>query len=345
MIPKSLQIKSGIIITIGMVLATFSYYAYQILFTANIRVKKSETYLYIPQGATFQHVTDSLQKYESLNDQISFYFLSKLLKYRDNVKPGRYKLASNMNNLELIKILKQGRQTPLKLTFNNIRLKEDLAEKIANKLSFSKSDFLEALQDDSITQALGFDTYTIMAMFIPNTYEILWDIKLEDFLKKMKKEYQKVWNEKRIQQAKQINLSPIEVSILASIVEAETNNDKEKSRIAGVYYNRLQIGMPLQADPTVKFAIGDFSIKRIYSGHLNVNSPYNTYKKIGLPPGPINIPSLKSIDAVLNYEKHKFLYFCANPELIGVHEFAESYAEHLVIANKYRKTLNQLKIK
>ncbi len=340
-----MQFKAGAIITIGMMLATFSYYAYQIFFTANIQVDKKDTYLYIPTGATFEILTDSLNKNEVLNDQMSFYFLSKLLKYRDNIKPGRYLLQKNRSNWETIKMLKRGRQTPVKLTFNNVRLKSDLAEKVSSKLEFSEDEFLKNISDGALAKQYGFTSETFMCMFIPNTYEFYWNISSKDFLDKMHKEYKKFWNVERTDKAKKMNMTPIEVTILASIVEAETNKKDEKARVAGVYKNRLNLNMPLQADPTVKFAVGDFSIKRIYSGHLALNSPYNTYMYAGLPPGPIDLPSVTSIDAVLNYEKHTYLYFCAHHDLSGHHDFAATYAEHQKNAEKYRKALNKLKIK
>lgn len=340
-----MQFKAGAIITIGMLLATFSYYAYQIFFTANLQVDKKDTYLYIPTGASFDTVADSLNKNEILNDQMSFYFLSKFLKYRENIKPGKYLLKKNMSNWEAIKMLKRGRQTPVKLTFNNIRLPADLAEKLDAKLEFSAAEFLKLLSSEPVAKGYGFSAETFMCMFVPNTYDMYWNITTKDFLDKMHQEYQDFWNESRTAKARSMNMTPIEVSVLASIVEAETNKNDEKARVAGVYVNRLKINMPLQADPTVKFAVGDFTIKRIYSGHLALKSPYNTYMYAGLPPGPIDLPSITTIDAVLNYEKHRYLYFCAHHDLSGHHDFAVTYAEHQLNAEKYRKALNKLKIK
>ncbi|TAH24833.1 MAG: endolytic transglycosylase MltG [Cytophagales bacterium] len=342
---KSMQFKAGTIITVGMILATFSYYAYQIFFTANLQVDKKETYLYVPTGASFETLTDSLNKNEILNDKISFYFLSKLIGYREKIKPGKYLIKSNMGNLEALKMLKRGKQTPVKLTFNNIRLKKDLAEKIAQKLEIKFEQLDSVLHNPEYAQKYGYRSETFGCMFIPNTYEMYWNISLEDFFNRMKTEHDKFWNKTRREKAESMAYSIEQITILASIVEAETNKNDEKSRVAGVYLNRLKINMPLQADPTVKFAVGDFSIKRIYSGHIAKDSPYNTYKYSGLPPGPINIPSINSIDAVLNYEKHNYLYFCAHHDLSGHHDFATTYEEHLKIAEKYRKALNKLNIK
>jgi UPF0755 protein len=342
---KSIQFKAGVIITIGMLFTSFSFYAYQLLFTPNLQLEKKETYLYIPTGATFKTVKDSLEKKDILNDKVSFYFLSRLMKYRENVKPGKYLINANSNNLTVIRMLKRGRQTPVKLTFNNIRIKNELAERLSKKLEFTGGEFLHEVNNDSVTAKYGFNTNTITAMFIPNTYELYWNITAQEFIEKMYLEYQKFWNADRLALAKAAGLTPVEVTILASIVEAETNDNKEKPTIAGLYINRLRTGMPLQADPTVKFALGDFSIKRIYNVHTTFNSPYNTYMYAGLPPGPIDLPSITSIDAVLNYEKHKYIYFCAHHDLTQHHEFAETYEEHLKLAERYHKALDKLKIK
>jgi UPF0755 protein len=342
---KSLQFKAGFIITIAVLFSTFSFYGYQLFFTPNIQLERKPVYLYIPTGATFDVVKDSLEKMDALNNKVSFYFLSKLLKYRDNVKPGRYLLDSSSNNFNILKKLKQGRQAPVKLTFNNIRLKSELAKRLSDKLEFSEEDLLKRLNEESIVRNYGFTTENIIGMFIPNTYEFYWNIPVEKFIERMHGEYLKFWTEERKDKARSMGLTPAEVTIVASIVEAETNYEKEKSRVAGVYINRLRNNMPLQADPTVKFALGDFTIKRIYSGHIEYDSPYNTYMYAGLPPGPINLPSTSTVDAVLNYERHKYIYFCAHHDLSGHHDFAETYAEHQIIAEKYRKALNKLQIK
>ncbi|HEX8547012.1 MAG TPA: endolytic transglycosylase MltG [Cytophagaceae bacterium] len=342
---KNLQLKAGVIITVGMLFASFSFYFYQIFFTPNIQLKKDNFYLYIPTGATFDAVRDTLNKNDVLNDKVSFYFLSKLTGYTDKVKPGRYLLTSNSNNLNTIKMLKRGTQSPVKLTYNNIRLKSELVEKLSSRFEFSSEELLSILNNEEFAKRNGLDTTTIISLFIPNTYEIYWNTTAEKFMDRIINEYQKFWNGSRDEKAESIGMSKAQVSILASIVEAETAKNSEKSRVAGVYVNRLKSNMPLQADPTIKFAVGDFSLKRIYSGHLATESPYNTYKYTGLPPGPINLPSISSIDAVLNYERHKYIYFCANSQLNGYHEFAETYDQHRENAESYRKALNRLNIK
>ena len=199
--------------------------------------------------------------------------------------------------------------------------------------------------DSTFCRQYGYDTATIACLFIPNTYEVYWNTSLEDFMKRMQKENTTFWNEERLRRAEAAGLTPNEVVTLASIVDEATANNAEKPMVAGMYINRLRTGMPLQADPTVKFALRDFSLRRIYHNHLNVESPYNTYRNIGLPPGPIRIPSIVGIDAVLNHVKHDYLYMCAKEDFSGTHNFARTYREHLANAAKYSKALNQRGIK
>ncbi len=340
---NNINIKAGVIIFISLIFATFSFYGYQILFTANIQVDKDDISLYVPKGATYETVLDSLKKHDILHDKLSFIFLSKILKYPESVHAGRYLIPRNSNNFTILKMLVKGRQTPIKLTFNNIRLKEDLANKVGGKFEFKNTGLLEALNNDSLCRTYGFDTTTIMAMFIPNTYEVYWTLDRQAFLAKMNQEYDKFWTEIRREKAQAVGLTPLQVSVLASIVESETNKNDEKPTVAGVYINRLKKGMRLEADPTVKFALKNFEIKRVLHGHIqkSATSPYNTYKHTGLPPGPICLPSIATIDAVLNYQKHNYLFFCARGDKPGYHAFASSYDEHLKISKKYHDTLDQ----
>ena len=236
-------------------------------------------------------------------------------------------------------------RSPVKLTIPSVRTKERLAEEMAERLMFSKEDFLDALNDPKICGKYALDTATIISMFIPNTYEVYWNIPLEKFLDKMKNESDDFWKGTRSAKAKELNLSPVEVITIASIVDEETANNAEKPMIAGMYYNRLKQNMPLQADPTIKFALQDFSLRRIYTKLLNVVSPYNTYRNEGLPPGPIRIPSVAGIDAVLNMVHHDFIYMCAKEDFSGTHNFAKSYNEHLANAAKYSKALDERGVK
>lgn len=344
---SSLQFKAGVILTIAILFITFSFYGYQVFFTPNFLVKKEHSanaYLYISKGSTFNSVVDSLIGNDIINDHLSFSFVAKVLKYQEAVKPGRYKIHRDANNIEIVKKLKSGNQAPLNLTFNNVRTKRDLAEILGNKLEPEPEELMGLLNDHEFAKNYGLDTNTIMALFIPNTYEFFWTASGEEIFERMHKEYQKFWNEERLEKAKKLGLTPEEVMTLASIVEAETNMNPEKPTIAGVYLNRLQKGWMLQADPTVKFALQDFAIRRITFDHIKCASPYNTYKYPGLPPGPINLPSIPSIEAVLNHEKHNYMFFVADHSSPGYHRFSENFQQHVAKARKYRNNLDKRKI-
>lgn len=339
---KRFQFQAGLIIVMGFAVATLSFYGYQILLADNVLVDKPAKTLYIPKNADFKQVVDSLEKGQYLHDRLSFMFLSKLFKYRENVKPGRYEIKPNTSNLVLLKMLINGRQTPLKLTLVNIRTKDDLIRRIERKVNISEAQIRDTLnKTDFLMVNYGFNDTTIMTMFIPNTYEIYWTWSVEQILDYFHKEYNKFWNATRIARAKQIGLTPVQVTIMASIIEAETQRNEERPKIAGVYMNRYNAGQRLQADPTLVFATKDFNAKRINEYHRYFKSPYNTYRNKGLPPGPINLPSISSIDAVLNYEQHEFFFFCADPALSGYHLFSKNYDEHLGIARNYWKSLDK----
>ncbi|MFD2033489.1 endolytic transglycosylase MltG [Belliella marina] len=333
------------VITFSVLLTSLSFYFYQAFFSPNVLLEKEEPYmLKIPTNATFKMVSDSLYKDETIHDLITFSFVAKTLGYQEAVKPGLYKINPRMNNMNLVKLLRSGNQTPVRITFNNVRTKEDLAEKISNKIEISEQQFLDLLTDSVNIRKFGFEEETIMAMFIPNTYEVWWNTSAENLFDRMHTEYGKFWTEERKEKARLLGLSQNEVSTLASIVQAETQKSDERPRVAGVYLNRLKINMPLQADPTLVFAVGDFSIKRVLNIHKEIDSPYNTYKYLGLPPGPINLPEISALDAVLNYEDHDYLYFCAKEDFSGYHAFATNLAEHLNNARRYQNALNQAKI-
>jgi UPF0755 protein len=241
-------------------------------------------------------------------------------------------------------MLRSGRQLPVKVTFNTIRTKEELAEKITANLEVSKEQFLALIQDSVYIRKFGFEEETIMSMFIPNTYEFWWNTGSEALFDRMYKEYQSFWTEERKQKAQALGLTQQEVSTLASIVQAESQKSDERPKIAGVYLNRLRIGMPLQADPTLVFAAGDFTIKRLTAVQMAIDSPYNTYKYAGLPPGPINLPDINSLNAVLDAESHKYLYFCAKEDFSGYHAFAVNYNDHMTNARRYQRALNAANI-
>jgi UPF0755 protein len=342
----SRNFKVGLFVTIAILTTTFTFYFWQIFRTPNIQHDKETSFaLLIPEGATYQTVLDTLNKNEVINDHISFRFLAKLLDYPEKVKPGRYVLKPNTSNYVAIKKLISGVQDPVKLTFNNIRLKEDLIQRIGSRFEFGEDNFRKALNDQEVCHKYGLDTLTIVSMFLPNTYEIFWTTSTEKFLDRMHSEYKKFWTDEKVAKAKAIGLTPVQVSILASIVEEEqARKVDERPRVAGLYINRLNALMPLQADPTIKFALQDFAIKRILNEQLRVRSPYNTYVNTGLPPGPIRVADFKSLDAVLNYDKHDYLYMCAKADLSGYHAFAKTYPDHLNNARMYQAELNRLKI-
>ena len=332
------------LLVFSLLMAMFSYYAWQIFKTPNFDVDKKPFALLIPKGSTYETVLDTLEKNKLIRDELSFRFLAKVFKYPSRVKPGRYLIYETTGNWELIRKLRNGSQDALKITFSNIRLKEDLAGKLGRQLAYDSATIYRLLDSSSIVEPLGFSKETIPCLFIPDTYEVYWTISFEDFLTKMKKSYDRYWTSDRIQAAKALGLSPSEVGILASIVYGESKETAEQSRIAGVYWNRLQVKMPLQADPTIVFAWKDFTIKRVTGRYTSINSPYNTYRLIGLPPGPISIPDPRVMDKVLNLEKHNYLYFCAKEDFSGSHNFAVSYSEHLQNAAKFQKSLDDHKI-
>jgi UPF0755 protein len=324
---------------------SLTFYFYQVFFSANTLIESDKAYLLeIPSNSVYKKVVDKLYEERVINDALSFSFVAKILGYQEAVKPGLYQIEPKMNNLQLVRMLRSGQQTPVRVTFNTVRTQEELAEKISVNLEVSKEQVLKLLQDSVYIRKFGFEEETVMSLFIPNTYEFWWDTSAEELFERMHKEYQSFWTEARSQKAQDLGLSKEEVSTLASIVQAESQKSDERPRIAGVYLNRLRIGMPLQADPTLVFAAGDFTIKRLTAKQMAIDSPYNTYKYAGLPPGPINLPDINSLDAVLNFEKHSYLYFCAKEDFSGYHSFAVGYDEHLSNARRYQRALNAANI-
>ncbi len=305
---------------------------------------KETVYIYVDEAKNYNSILTQIDTTAHVENLRNFERLSSFMKYPENIKTGRYAITPDMTIREAIRVLQSGRQTPVRLTFNNIRIKADLAKRLSEQLMLSESDLYEALNDSVCASQFGFSIETFGCMFIPNTYEVYWDISLNSFLKRMNTEYKAFWTESRKKKANDKGLSSIQASILASIVEEECYFTDEYPVVAGLYLNRLKRGQLLQADPTVKFAVGDFSLQRVLNRHLEVNSPYNTYKHTGLPPGPIRIPSIKGIDAVLNPSEHNYLYMCAKEDFSGRHNFAVTHAEHERNATRYRNALNQRKI-
>ena len=303
------------------------------------------SYLYVDNDDNIDSVSSKLSDVATNLAVTTVRVLGRHTGYEENIRSGRYAVTPGMCSFVLFRNLRNGHQEPLDLVIPEVRTKERLAEELAEHLALSKDEILNALNDEGTCQTYGLDTATIISVFIPNTYEVYWNVSLDSFLKKMKTESDRFWEGKRASKAKALNLSPVEVVTLASIVDEETANNAEKPMVAGMYYNRLQTNMPLQADPTIKFALQQFDLKRIYTKLLHVDSPYNTYRNAGLPPGPIRIPSIAGIDAVLNLVHHDYLYMCAKEDFSGTHNFARTYAEHLQNAAKYSKALDERGIK
>jgi UPF0755 protein len=316
--------------------------AYYLLFRSNILPREKPQYVYIPTGSNYNDVLRILKQDQLLADAATFDFIARTANYPQVVKPGRYLVPeSGVGNLGFVLTLKRGLQMPLQLTLTPTRTVKDLCKNLGKQLEAPADSFYELLADEKYVQDLGFTQQTVMAMFLPNNYEVYWNVKPRAFLRRMKQEYTQYWTADRKEKAAALNLTPIQVSVLASIVEAETYRNEERARIAGVYLNRLRLGMKLQADPTVIFANNDFTIRRVLNRHLELDSPYNTYKYTGLPPGPINCPAMASIEAVLNAEQHEYLYFAAKPDFSGYHTFNKTLASHEASANQYRNALTQ----
>jgi len=338
--------KAGkwLLVGVCIVVATagvWGYHFYNTVFQGNV---KNEGMLYIPTGSGFQQVVDSLKRRDFLKDLPSFQWVAARKNYPEMIHPGAYMIKKGWNNNKLIKILVDGVQTSIKVTFNNIRFREELAARLAYYLEPDSVAFFSALNNDKIASDIGFIHESFPMIIIPNTYEVYWNTSPEKFIERMKREFDQFWNEPRKKKAADLGLSPLQIVTIASIVQEETNKNDEKPRIAGVYINRLKKGWPLQADPTIKYALGNFQIKRVLTEYLSVDSPYNTYKNTGLPPGPINFPDIASVDAVLNAEHHNYMYFCAKEDFSGYHNFAESLNEHNLNAAKYQNALNNNKI-
>ena len=314
------------------------------LFRSNTNNQFDQGYLYIPTGSNLDDVVAIIKAQHILNNTESFKWVASKMNFK-NIKPGKYKITKGLSNIELVRLLRSGKQEPIKLTFQNIRLKTDFAGYIGKNFEIDSLAFLNMLDSIDLVRQYGFDEETIFCMFIPNTYELYWNTSKEKFFERMQKEYVKFWNTERLAQAKAIGLSPVQVSILASIVDQEALLNREMVRIAGVYMNRLNRGIKLEADPTVIFANGDFTVKRVLYKLLQKDSPYNTYKYSGLPPGPICMPSVAAIDAVLNFEKHNYIYFCAKEDFSGLHNFASNVTEHQMNARKFQQALNNRGIK
>ena len=333
-----------IVLAFIILVSSLAFYFYQVFYSPNILVGKEDGYVDIPTGSDFSNVQKIMSDQHIVNDMLSFSFLARMMKYDRYVKPGRYALRQNMSNREAILLLRSGQQTPVKITYNNIRLVDEIPDKICENIEVSPEELRSYLDSPAIYEKYGFDRENFIGMFIPNTYEVYWTIKPQQLLDRMKNEYDSFWDSDRRAKCKELGFTPMEVTTLASIVKAECAHNEEAPVIAGLYINRLKRNMALQADPTVIYANHDFTIRRVLDKHKEIDSPYNTYKYAGLPPGPINMPDIFYIDAVLNYTRSNYLYMCAREDFSEYHNFTDSYAVHLNNARKYTAALNKERI-
>ncbi len=324
-----------------------TYAVYTAVYNPNINPAAKELSVKIPSKSSFAKAYSILKSNEILTDTLSFYRVSKWMKYEKDIVPsGIYKIQPDWNNRQLIGHLRSGNQAPMKVTFNNVRTVQELSGRLTSYLEPDSLEFLNHLLDPELLDELQLTPENVMSLFIPNTYNLFWDMTAVDIVDRMKKEHGTFWSKNnRSQKAADLGLTKEEVYTLASIVEKESIRSNERPIIAGLYLNRLKTGMMLQADPTVVFAVGDFGIRRVLNKHLKIESPYNTYRNTGLPPGPIYMPSIKSIDAVLNPKQHNYYYMCAKPGYNSEHAFASTDVEHINNANKYRSWLNAERIK
>jgi len=333
----------GTLIVVVAVAAGLGYTYYRKIYCPNT-VAGPQAFVHIPTGSSFDDVVSILDAGGFLRDKNSFVWVATRMKYPSMVLPGRYAIHGGMNNKDLVVLLRSGRQAPVQLVFNTIRFKQQLAARVAATLEADSQSVMNLLSDEGYLETLGLDTATCLSLFIPNTYEFYWNTSADQFMQRMRREYDRFWTADRKEKARAAGLSRPQVSVLASIVEQETQQQDEKPLIAGVYINRYRKGWKLEADPTLVYALGDFSVRRVLSRYKAIDSPYNTYLHEGLPPGPICIPSISSIDAVLNFTEHRYMYFCARHDFSGYHVFARSYAEHLSNARRFHQELNKRKI-
>ncbi|MBR4379353.1 MAG: endolytic transglycosylase MltG [Prevotella sp.] len=325
----------GLLAVVGLTIA-----AVGAMFLMPINKTGEIAYLYIYKNETLDSIMSSLSQSSNRLGVTAVKSLAVITDYEEHIIPGRYEIGRHTNALMLFHRMSSGQQVPVRLTIPSVRTMDRLAEELSEKLMVSREELLRTFESKDSCAKYGVTPETMACIFIPETYEVYWTISVKGLIEKMKTGAKSFWNDERTRKAKALGLTPDEVITIASIVDEETANNTEKPMIAGMYYNRYRQDMPLQADPTVKFALKDFEIKRIYNNMLDVESPYNTYRNKGLPPGPIRIPSVAGIDAVLNLVKHDYLYMCAKEDFSGTHNFAKTYDEHLQNAARYSKALN-----
>jgi UPF0755 protein len=332
----------ALLIISGISLVGSFMYLYGKVFKPNLVLQSDQkSFVYVKSTDTFQDVVQQLVDRQMLTNKESFIWMAEFLDYDSKVRPGRYAVKNGMNNKDLILLLRSGKQEPLRITFKSIRTKNELVGKVGQLLEADSLGLLKMMNSSAFKEKYGLDSENALSLIIPDTYEFYWNTTNEDFIEKMGGFHIDFWNDERLSKASKIGLRKEQVSIMASIVQQESSQKEEWPVIAGVYMNRFNKGMKLQADPTVVYATGDFTIRRVRSNHLAVNSPFNTYMNKGLPPGPIYLASKQCIDAVLDYRRHNYIYFCARPDRSGLHDFAKTYEEHLQNARNYQRRLNE----
>ena len=331
-------VSSGVFSVVCLVLVLF----FKTFLAEN--VKNHAHVVVVPPDATFEQLVDTLRLHDVLKSEKTFRKAAKTMKFT-TMRVGKYDISECRSNLDLVRLLRRGQHYAVTFTFNNVRTADQLVDRVGHRFFFEPEELAALLSDKSYMSRYNLTDTTAVCLFIPNTYEFFYDITAKDFLERMYGYYKQFWNTRRLQEADSIGLTPVQVATLASIVEEENRRASEKAIIAGLYINRLKKGMLLQSDPTVKFAIGDFSRKRILNADLQVDSPYNTYRYGGLPPGPIRIPEASTMDSVLHYRHHDYLYMCAKEDFSGYHNFTSSAAEHAQNAARYRAALNARNIK
>lgn len=348
MAKKGSIIKKIILLLVVGVLAIGGYWAYKNVFKSNVHLDgKKFTYIYIKTGATMEDLLDEMYSQNIIDDHKSFEWTAKEMDLPENIIPGKYRINANMSNRSIVKMIKKGKQEKVKLYFNSqIRTKEEFINYIAGKLEIEEEELEEFCSNENILQEqYGLNSENFMALIVPETYEVNWTTHIDELFKLLKASYDKVWTKEKLTKAKTIGYTVPEVMTIASIVQSESAIKTEQQKIAGVYINRLKQDMKLQADPTIVFANGNFDVQRVLSADKEIDSPYNTYRYKGLPPGPICLVNPSTIDAVLNYTKHNYTYFCAKPDFSGYSNFTNDYKVHMKNASAYQAALNQKGIK
>ena len=339
---KAKLLLASLAVIVLAVLASAGY-AYYLLLAPQFHPQKTQ-FVYIDRDDTVDSVYNKVLQAGQPGNLTGFRWMARYRKYDQCLHTGRYAIRPGENVYHVFSRLYRGYQEPMNLIIKSVRTLDRLSQNVGGQLMIDSAEIAALLNDTAFVKQLGYTPATLAALFIPNTYEVYWNMSVDEFFKRMQKEHHAFWNEKRLAQADALHMTPEEVATLASIVEEETNNNAEKPVVAGLYINRLHANMPLQADPTIKFALQNAGVRRITNADLNIDSPYNTYLNTGLPPGPIRIPSIAGLDAVLNYTRHNYLYMCAKEDFSGTHNFAANYRDHLRNARKYWNALNQRKI-